>query len=94
MKASHRWRLAIPLTLLCGLCLAATILGAIAYWTTDSPAENALTVFLIIMFTIMVGMSVSIAFDRSIQDTPWWRIGAIALFFVLASGVALVRRSL
>lgn len=49
MKASHRWRLAIPLTLLSGLCLAATILGAIAYWTVDSPAENALTVFLIIM---------------------------------------------
>lgn len=39
-------------------------------------------------------MSVSIAVDRTIQDTPLWRIGAIALFFVLASGVALARRSL
>ncbi|MGX6606227.1 hypothetical protein ACWKSP_29500 [Micromonosporaceae bacterium Da 78-11] len=94
MKASHRWRLAIPLTVLSGLCLAATLLGARAFWSVDSSAENALTAFLILMFAMMVGMAVSIGFDRNIQDMPWLRLGTIALFFVLASGVALVRRSL
>jgi hypothetical protein len=94
VSALVRWRLAIPLIVLSLLCLAATVIGAWAYWTVDSAAERALTVFLGVMFAINLAMSISIGTDRRLQDTPWLRVGTVILFFLLGCGVALVRRNL
>jgi hypothetical protein len=94
VSALIRWRLAIPLVFLSLICLAATVIGAWAYWAVDSAAERALTVFLAVMFAINVAISVSIGTDRRLQDTPWLRVGTVILFFLLGCGVTLVRRSL
>jgi hypothetical protein len=94
MTAFMRWRLATPLLLMSLLSLGATLLGAWAYWSVDDAYERFLTVFLAIMFAMNVGMSISIGTDRNLDDTPWLRIGTIILFFVLACGVAIVRRNL
>jgi hypothetical protein len=94
MSALTRWRLATPLIILSLLCLGATALGAWAYWSVDSTSERALTAFLGIMFATALAASISIGTDRKVQDVPWLRIGTVILLFVLACGVALVRRSL
>ena len=94
MSALIRWRLATPLIFLSLMCLTATVIGAWAYWADDTAAERALTVFLGTMFAINLGVGISIGADRDLRDTPWLRVGAVILFFALACGVALVRRSL
>jgi hypothetical protein len=94
VSALIRWRLATPLIFLSLMCLTATVIGAWAYWADDTAPERALTVFLGIMFAINLGVSISIGTDRDLRDTPWLRVGAVILFFALACGVALVRRSL
>ncbi len=89
-----RWRLATPLLLLSLLCLAATLIGAWAYWAISDTAERTITIFLAVMFALNVGMSVSIGTDRNLEETPWLRIGTIILMFLLACGVSVVRRNL
>ena len=94
MTTLARWRLAIPFMLFSALFLFGTVLGAWAYWSRWTLAERLITVFLGVMFAINLGISVSIGVDRRIDDTPWWRMGTVALFFLLACGVTLVRRGL
>ncbi|MBL7253373.1 hypothetical protein [Paractinoplanes lichenicola] len=94
MRTTTRWRLAIPLILLSGLFLAGSVVGASLYWSRWSAGERFITVFLAVMFAANVGISVSIGTDRKITDTPWLRLGTVALFFLLACGVTLVRRNL
>ena len=94
MSPILRWRLATPLILLSGLCLAAVIIGAISFWDDDTGTERALTVFLGIMFSINLAISISIGADHRIQETPWLRIATWALFIALGCGVTLVRRQL
>jgi hypothetical protein len=94
MTTFTRWRLATPLLLLSTLCLAATLIGAWAYWAVDDTAERAITVFLAVMYATTAGISISIGTDRTLNDTPWARIGAITLLFLLSCGVAIVRRNL
>jgi hypothetical protein len=86
-----RWRIAIPLALISALALAATILGASAYWGEDSVARNALTIFLGLMFALCLGISISIGVDRKLNDVPWLRIGTVVVFIALACGVTWVR---
>lgn len=94
MSTLTRWRLATPLLLLSLLFLAATLIGAWAYWSLQSTAERAITVLLAVMFATNAGMSISIGTDRSIQDTPWLRIGTIILVFLLGCGMTIARRNL
>lgn len=94
MTAFMRWRLAAPLLLLSLLCLAATLIGAWAYWAVDDAAERAVTIVLAVMYAANVGISTSIGADRNLNDTPWARIGTIVLVFLLSCGAAIVRRNL
>ncbi|MEU8238509.1 hypothetical protein AB0C07_09710 [Actinoplanes missouriensis] len=71
--------------------LIATIFGAIAFWNDWSAPRKAITVFLGVMFTMCVGVSLSIGFDRRIQSPPWLRIGAVLVFILLGCGVTWVR---
>jgi hypothetical protein len=89
-----RWRLAAPFIVFSALFLFGTALGAWAYWSGWTLAERLITVFLGIMFALNLAISISIGADRTIKDTPWLRMGTIALFFALACGVTLVRRTL
>lgn len=91
MSPLRRWRIAIPLAIISGLALAATVLGAWAYWDQDNTAQHLLTVFLGVMFAVCVGISISIGVDRKIEDVPWLRIGTVALFIALACSVSWVR---
>ena len=91
MTLLKRLRLAIPLTFLSLIPLAATIVGAVAFWDNWSGTRQAMTVFLGIMFAICVGLSVSIAFDRRIESIPWLRIATVIAFIALACGVSWVR---
>lgn len=94
MNAFMRWRLAIPFIAFSALFLFGTGLGAWAYWSGWTLAERLITAFLGVMFAINLGVSISIGIDREIRDVPWLRIGTIVVFFALACGVTLVRRSL
>jgi hypothetical protein len=94
VNALTRWRLATPFIVFSAIFLFATVLGAWAYWSGWSLAERLITIFLAVMFTLTLGVSISIGADRKISDTPWWRMGAIVVFFALACGVTLVRRTL
>ncbi|MGA5305987.1 hypothetical protein ACPCHT_39285 [Nucisporomicrobium flavum] len=94
MNAFRRWRIAVPLAILSALLLGATVLGAWAYWSEDSAAENALTAFLCLMFAACLGISISIGVDRRIDDVPWLRIGTVVIFIALACGVSWVRDTL
>ncbi|WP_249997658.1 hypothetical protein [Actinoplanes sp. M2I2] len=91
MTPFKRWRIAIPLVIISAIALGATVLGAWAYWEKDTTAQHLLTVFLGIIFALCVGISISIGADRKIEDTPWLRIGTVALFILLACGVSWVR---
>ncbi|UQU63309.1 hypothetical protein COUCH_30505 [Couchioplanes caeruleus] len=94
MSPFLRRRLAVPFIAFSAVFLFGTGLGAWAYWSGWSMAERLITVFLGIMFAINLGISISIGTDRRIDDVPWLRIGTIVVFFALACGVTLVRRSL
>jgi hypothetical protein len=94
VRTSIRWRLAAPFIVFSALFLFGTILGAWAYWSGWTLAERLITVFLGVMFAATLGISISIGTDRTIQDIPWLRIGTIVVFFALACGVTLVRRTL
>ncbi|WP_067509276.1 hypothetical protein [Actinoplanes sp. TFC3] len=94
MNTLTRWRFATPFVVFSALFLFGTALGAWAYWSGWSLAERLITVFLGVMFALSLGISISIGVDRRIQDTPWLRMGTVAVFFALACGVSLVRRSL
>ncbi|OJF13106.1 hypothetical protein [Couchioplanes caeruleus] len=94
MKTSHRLRLAAPLTGLTGLSFGAALLGAIGLWSQYTNAERAITAFLCLITGLSLGISISIAVDRRITDTPWLRIATIAVFLLLSYGVAVVRRNL
>ncbi|GLY05001.1 hypothetical protein [Actinoplanes sp. NBRC 101535] len=91
MNALKRWRIAVPLLFFSVTPLAATIIGAVAFWQDDSPARQAMTVFLAFMFALCAGIALHIGFDRKMQDPPWMRIGTIVVFIVLACGVSWVR---
>lgn len=94
MRTFTRWRLAAPFIFFSGLFLFGTGLGAWAYWSGWTFTERLITVFLGLMFALNLGISISIGTDRKMQDIPWLRIGTIVLFFALACGVTLVRRTL
>ncbi len=94
MTTFTRWRLATPFIVFSALFLFGTGLGAWAYWSGWTTAERLITAFLGVMFAINLGISISIGTDRRIHDTPWLRIATIVVFFALACGVTLVRRSL
>lgn len=91
MSPFKRWRIALPLTIISALALAATIVGAVVYWDVDSTQRNLLTVFLGVMFAACTAVSLSIGFDRGIQDVPWLRIITVVVFIALACGVSWVR---
>jgi len=90
MSAVMRWRLATPLITLNLLCLGAAILGARVLWSLEDAAEHALRVLFIVVFTVNLGLSVSIGVDRRIRDTPWLRIATVILIFALSCAVARV----
>jgi hypothetical protein len=94
VKTSHRLRLASPLIGLTGLSFGAALIGAIGLWSQYTNGERLITAFLVLITGLSLGISVSIAVDRRITDTPWLRIATIAVFLLLSCGVAVVRRTL
>lgn len=86
-----RWQLASPFIVLSALFLALTAAGGYAYWSVDSAAWRALTVFMCLIYTICLGIGISIAVDRKLDSFPWRRMGTVALFIVLSLGVHWVR---
>jgi hypothetical protein len=94
VKTSHRIRLAVPLIGLTGLSFGAAVIGAVGLWSQYDAAERFITAFLCVITGLSLGVSVSIALDRRINDVPWLRIATIGVFLLLSCGVALVRRNL
>jgi hypothetical protein len=84
MSSMMRWRLATPLITLNLLCLGAIVLRVRIFWSLDDPAEHVLTVLFAVMFTVNLGLGISIGVDRRIRDTPWLRVAAMILIFTLA----------
>jgi hypothetical protein len=91
VKLLTRWRLAMPFIFFSGWLVFATALGAWAYWSEWSLAERLMTIFMAIVFTMTLGLSISIGADRRISGVPWLRMGTIMVFFALGLGVTWAR---
>ncbi|MGV9764763.1 hypothetical protein [Micromonospora tulbaghiae] len=92
MDARMRWRLAVPLIGLSLLMVVPAIAGTWV-WFEFGNTYRALSVAVCVLLLAQLGLAASIGV-RPARDVPWLRIAMIALAFVLACGVAAVRRSL
>ncbi|WBB88198.1 hypothetical protein O7542_13920 [Micromonospora sp. WMMC264] len=93
VDARMRWRLAVPLIGLSLLMVIPAIAGTWVFWFEFGNTYRALSVVVCVLLLAQLGLAVSIGV-RPTRDVPSLRIGLIALAFVLACGVAAVRRSL
>ncbi|MFI2385808.1 hypothetical protein ACH49A_26525 [Micromonospora sediminicola] len=93
VDAHMRWRLAVPLIGLSLLMVVPAIAGTWVFWSEFGNPHRALSVVICALLLAQLGLAASIGV-RPTRDVPWLRIGLIALAFVLACGVAAVRRSL
>ena len=91
MDARMRWRLAVPLIGLSLLMVVPAIAGTWVFWFEFGSTYRALSVAALLLLA-QLGLVASIGV-RPARDVPWLRIALIALAFVLACGVAAVRRS-
>ncbi|MEU8314991.1 hypothetical protein [Micromonospora sp. NPDC049033] len=92
MNARMRWRLAVPLIGLSLLMVVPAVYGTWVFWSEFNAMYQALSVVICLALLAQLGLAVSIGV-RPTRDVPWLRIGLIALAFLLACGVAAVRRS-
>ncbi|MFI8802827.1 hypothetical protein [Micromonospora chalcea] len=93
MDARMRWRLAVPLIGLSLLMVVPAIAGTWVFWFEFGNTSRALSIAVCVLLLAQLGLAASIGV-RPTRDVPWLRIAMIALAFVLACGVAAVRRSL
>ena len=92
MNVRMRWRLAVPLICLSLLMVVPTVYGTWVFWSEFGGMYQALSIVICLALVAQLGLAVSIGV-RPTRDVPWLRIGLIVLAFLLACGVAAVRRS-
>ncbi|MFY1583552.1 hypothetical protein ACN267_03505 [Micromonospora sp. WMMD734] len=92
MNARTRWKLAVPLIGLSLLMTVPAVYGTWVFWSEFGSTYRALSVVICLVLLVQLGLAVSIGV-RPAPDVRWLRIGMIALAFLLACGVAAVRRS-
>ncbi|SCG38756.1 hypothetical protein [Micromonospora coxensis] len=92
MNAGMRWKLAVPLIGLSLLMVVPAVYGTWVFWADFGNTYRSLSVVICLALVAQLGLAVSIGV-RPTRDVPWLRIGLIALAFLLACGVAAVRRS-
>jgi hypothetical protein len=84
--------LAVPLIGLSLLMAVPAIYGTWVFWSDFGNTYRSLSVVICLALLAQLGLAVSIGI-RPTGDVPWLRIGLIALAFLLACGLAAVRRS-
>ncbi|WP_406084870.1 hypothetical protein OHA01_11505 [Micromonospora zamorensis] len=92
MSTSMRWRLAVPLIGLSLLFVVPTIYATWVLWSDFGNTYRSLSVVICLALLAQLTLAVSIGLRPS-RDVPWLRIGLIAVMFLVACGVAAVRRS-
>ncbi|MGW3788387.1 hypothetical protein ACWD5Z_27660 [Micromonospora chokoriensis] len=92
MSPSMRWRLAVPLIGLSLLFVVPTIYGTWVFWSEFGSTYRSLSIVICLALLAQLALAVSIGVRPS-RDVPWLRIGLIAVAFLVACGVAAVRRS-
>ncbi|NYF58554.1 hypothetical protein [Micromonospora purpureochromogenes] len=92
MNARMRWRLAVPLIGLSLLMVVPAVYGTWVFWSDFGNTYRSMSVVICLALLAQLGLAVSIGV-RPTRDVPWLRIGLIVLAFLLACGVAAVRRS-
>ncbi|MFE9960505.1 hypothetical protein [Micromonospora sp. NPDC005299] len=92
MTAWTRWKIAIPLTGLSLLMLIPAVFGTWAWWSENSTTYRALSVVICLVTAATVATALSVGI-RPARDTPWLRIGLVALGVLATCGLAIVRRS-
>ncbi|MFY1681719.1 hypothetical protein ACN265_09350 [Micromonospora sp. WMMD730] len=92
MNAGTRWKLAVPLISLSLLMTVPAVYGTWVFWSDFGNMYRALSVVICLVLLGQLGLAVSIGV-RPTRHVPWFRIGLMAAAFLMACGVAAVRRS-
>ncbi|PMR62117.1 hypothetical protein C1A38_05080 [Verrucosispora sp. ts21] len=92
MNAGTRWKLAVPLIGLSLLMVVPAVGGTWVFWSEFGTTYRALSVVICLALLAQLALAVSIGV-RPTRDVPWLRIGLMAVTFLVACGVAAVRRS-
>ncbi|MBQ1076841.1 hypothetical protein KBX06_27390 [Micromonospora sp. C31] len=92
MNVGMRWRLAVPLIGLSLLMVVPAVYGTWVFWSEFGNTYRSLSVVICLALLAQLGLAVSIGV-RPTRDVPWLRIGLMAVSFVVACGLAAVRRS-
>ncbi|MGC5032811.1 hypothetical protein [Micromonospora sp. DT229] len=91
MNARTRWKLAVPLIGLSLLMIVPAVGGTWVFWSEFGTTYRALSVVICLVLLAQLGLAVSVI--RPTGDVPWLRIGLMVVTFLVACGVAAVRRS-
>ncbi|GGN95943.1 hypothetical protein GCM10010112_86740 [Actinoplanes lobatus] len=91
MSRFVRWQIASVFIVFSGLALGLTVLGALAYWSGDSPLVRTITAFMCLLFASCVGLGISIGATNWDDGFPWRRALTLLLFLVLGFGVGWAR---
>jgi hypothetical protein len=92
VNARTRWRLAVPLIGLSLLMAVPAIYGTWVFWSDFGNTYRSLSILICLALLAQLALAVSIGV-RPTREVPWLRIGLVALTFMVACGVAAVRRS-
>lgn len=92
MNAGMRWKLAVPLIGLSLLMVVPAVYGTWVFWSQFGNTYRSLSVVICLALLAQLGLAVSVGV-RPTRDVPWLRIGLMAVTFLVACGVAAVRRS-
>jgi hypothetical protein len=91
MNTLRRLRLAVTLAVFSLVPLTGTIIGGVAFWQRESPVFNLITIFLVLLFAVCFGISLSIGLDTALADVPWMKVGLFFALLLLSSGVVWAR---
>ncbi|WP_346535564.1 hypothetical protein [Micromonospora sp. DPT] len=92
MNARIRWRLAVPLIGLSLLMVVPAVFGTWTFWSEFGNTYRALSVVICLALLAQLALAVSVGV-RPARDVPWLRIGLMGITFLVACGLAAVRRS-
>ncbi|SDZ46229.1 hypothetical protein SAMN05444365_11919 [Micromonospora pattaloongensis] len=92
VNARMRWRLAVPLIGLSLLMAVPATYGTWVFWSDFGNTYRLLSLVICLALVAQLALAVSIGV-RPTRDVPWARIGLMAVAFLVACGVAAVRRS-
>lgn len=87
MSPWARWRIAVPLMGLTGLCLAAAVTGTIVWWSADSITDRALLITASLVFLAGFAASLSVGVTAA-DEVPWWRVGIAVLSIAAGCGLS------